>query len=142
MPKQLKTSHDQQPTYGQTQQRWVPKAKEGKSTIEQKREVPQHSNKLTKAVKKATVLEKGKWIPKVAITPVISHEEQLPSTSSHATTESSTYTAATQRQTQPLSGKNPLDAVKQLVFILRTFNSKQVGGSIWHPRLQVKDPCE
>ena len=32
----------------------------------------------------------------------------------------------TQRLNQPLSGTNPLDEVKQLVFILRTFNNKQV----------------
>ena len=35
-------------------------------------------------------------------------------------------TTAIQRSNQPLSGTNPLDVVKQLVFILRTFNSKQV----------------
>ena len=104
----------------------MPKEKEGKFTTEQKREAPQHSKELTKAIKKATALEKGKWIPKVAIMPVNSYQEQLPSTSSHSNNESSTYNAATQRQTQPLSGKNPLDAVKQLIFILRTFNSKQV----------------
>ena len=58
--------------------------------------------------------------------PVMSYEEQLPSTSSHTIAESSRNTTAEQRKTQPLSGKNPLDAVKQLVFILRTFNNKQV----------------
>ena len=102
------------------------KKRRASSPTEQKTEAPQHSNKLTKAVKKATTLEKGKWIPKVVSMPVMSYEDQLPSTSSNTTTDTSTNTAATQRQTQPLSGKNPLDAVKQLVFILRTFNSKQV----------------
>ena len=40
-----------------------------------KREVPQLSNKLTKVEKKAMTLEKGKWIPKVVITPAISYKE-------------------------------------------------------------------
>ena len=30
------------------------------------------------------------------------------------------------RSNQPFSGKDPLDVIKQLVFILRTFNTKQV----------------
>ena len=90
----------------------MPRNKETKSNTEHKKEVPQHSNKLTKEVKKATEQEKGKWVPKVVSMPVMSYEEQLPSTSSNTTTETSTYTTATQRPTKPLSGQNPLDAVK------------------------------
>ena len=36
VPKQLKISNDHQPSYGQTQLKWVPKAQEGKSTTRNK----------------------------------------------------------------------------------------------------------
>ena len=52
--------------------------------------------------------------------------DPLPSTSSKQTADMLAKTTAIQRSDQPLSGNNPLDVVKQLVFILRTFNSKQV----------------
>ena len=91
-----------------------------------RKEVPKESNKLIKMVKKATALEKGKWVPKVAHNTADCHNEQLPSTSSNKMANTPTKTTATQRPNQPLSGTNPLEIVRQLVFILRTFNSKQV----------------
>ena len=93
--------------------------------MEPRREGTQQSNRLPRTVKKATTQEKGKWVPKVASKTTISYQEQLPSTSNN-TTKDTTTTTATQIQNQPLTSTNPLDVVKQLVFILRTFNNKQV----------------
>ena len=116
------------------------------TTKEQEQENPQHSNKWTKVTKKATTQEKGKWIPKVINMPIISYQERLPSTSTYSTTESTTKTTEIQSQKQPLCGKNPLEAARQLVFILRTLNSKQVEAqwrqSIWHLGSKVKEPCQ
>ena len=109
--------------------------------MEPRKEVPRESNRLTKMVKKATTLEKGKWVPRVVHNTADFHNEQLPSTSSNKNTDTPTKTTATQRPKQPSSGTNPLDVVKKLVFIIRTFNSKmRNGSSSWHPRLQVKNP--
>ena len=50
-----------------------------------------------------------------------------------------TNTIATQSPNQPIiSGTTPLDVVKQLVFILRTFNSKQVD-TTWRQFMASKD---
>ena len=76
--------------------------------------------------KKATALEKGKWVPKVACKSTEHYNAQLPSTQSNQTADMLAKTMAIQRPNPPISGTNSLDVVKQLVFILRTFNSKQV----------------
>ena len=76
--------------------------------------------------KKATALEKEKWGPKGVRKTTKCYNEQLPSTSGKNTAHKTTNTTATQSPNQPISGTTPLDVVKQLVFILRTFNSKQV----------------
>ena len=76
--------------------------------------------------KKSTALEKEKWVPKVVRKTTKYYNEQLPSTSGKNTAHKTTNTIATQSPNQPISGTTPLDVVKQLVFILRTFNSKQV----------------
>ena len=94
--------------------------------MEPKKEITKESNRLTKMEKKATTLEKGKWVPKVEHNTADSHNEQLPSNSSNKTADTTTKTTATQRPNQPSSSTNPLDVVKQLVFILRTFNNRQV----------------
>ena len=87
---------DNHPTAKYNRNGWVLKAKESTSTIEQKKESPQHSNELTKVIKKATVQKKGKWVPKVAAMPIISYEEMLPSTSSLSYTNSTTNTTEIQ----------------------------------------------
>ena len=92
--------------------------------MEPRKEITKESNKLTKVEKKATALEKGKWVPKIVHNTADCHNEQLLSTSSDKTADTPTETTTTQRPNQPSSGTNPLDVVKQLVFILRTFNSK------------------
>ena len=94
--------------------------------MQHKIQVPRTFNKPAKMEKKATALEKGKWVPKVACKSTEYHIDQLPSNSNHQTADTLAKTMAIQRSNQPISGTNPLDVVKQLVFILRTFNSKQV----------------
>ena len=84
--------------------------------------------------KKATAIEKGKWVPKVACKSTEHYIEQLPSTSNHPTTNMLAETMTIQR---PISSTNPLDVVKQLVFILRTFNSKQVDAK-WRQFMAAK----
>ena len=81
---------------------------------------------MVKSDRKATTLEKGKWVPKEVCNTKDCHIDPLPSTSSNTTADTLAKTTAIKRFNQPLSGTNPLDVVKQLVFILRTFNSKQV----------------
>ena len=61
--------------YGRIQQRWVPKEQKGKTNIEQRKEGPSQSNKLTTTVKKATAQEKGKWVPKMANKTAINYKE-------------------------------------------------------------------
>ena len=104
----------------------MPKGQQENQATEPKTEIPRQLNKMAKIEKKATALGKGKWVPKVAHNTADCHNEQLPSTSSNKMANTPTKTTATQRPNQPLTGTNPLDVVKQLVFILRTFNSKQV----------------
>ena len=121
--KELALTKDQQK---QTKLKWIPKGQKAEHTTNTQTEVHRKQNKPTKLQKKATTIEKGKWVPKVACKSTEHYIEQLPSTSNHPTTNMLAKTMAIQRPNPPISGANPLDVVKQLVFILRTFNSKQV----------------
>ena len=126
VPELPKDNLDRQTANGQTKLKWMPTGRQAKQATEPKTKIPRQLNKMAKIEKKATALEKGKWVPKVVCNTTDCHNEQLPSTSSNNTADTPTNTTATQRPNQPLSGTNPLDVVKQLVFILRTFNSNQV----------------
>lgn len=106
--------------------KWMPKEQKAKQAIEPKSEIPKQPKRMVKTGKKDTTLEKGNWVPKEVYNTKGCHMDLLPSTSSNATAAELVKTIAEQRSNQPLSGKDPLDVVKQLVFILRTFNSKQV----------------
>ena len=81
---------------------------------------------MVESERKATTLEKGKWVPKKVCNTKDCHMDPLPSTSSNTTADTLAETMAIQRSNQPINGTTPLDVVKQLVFILRTFNSKKV----------------
>ena len=102
------------------------KGQQAKQATTAKTEIPRQLNKMVKIEKKATAFEKGKWVPKEVCNTTDCHIEQLPSTSSNKIADTLIKTTAIQRSNRPLSGTNALDVVKQLVFILRTFNSKQV----------------
>lgn len=145
IPKLQETSLAKSPAIGQTKLKWMPKGQQAKQPTRTKTEVPRKQNKTAKIEKKATALGKEKWVPKVACKTTENHNEQLPSTTGKNTANKTTNTTATQSSNQPISGTTPLDVVKQLVFILRTFNSKQVN-TTWRQfmasRLQIENPCQ
>lgn len=126
VPKQQETSLDKSLVGGQTILKWMPKGQKAKQATEPKSEIPRQPKRIIKSEKKATTIEKGKWVPKEVCNTKDCHMDPLPSTSSNTTADTLAKTTAIKRFNQPLSGNNPLDVVKQLVFILRTFNSKQV----------------
>ena len=126
VPDQQKTSLDKSTASGQTKLKWMPKGQQAKQATAAKTDIPQQLNKMVKIAKKATAFEKGKWVPKEVCNTTDCHIEQPPSTSRNQTANTPAKTMAIHRPNPPISGTNPLDVVKQLVFILRTFNSKQV----------------
>ena len=123
VPKPQGTSLHKRPAKPQTKLKWIPKRQKAEHTTNTQTEVHRKEYKPAKLQKKATAIEKGKWVPKVACKSTEHYLEQLPGTSNHTNTNMLAETMTIQR---PISSTNPLDVVKQLVFILRTFNSKQV----------------
>ena len=124
--KQQDTSLDKSLASGQMKLKWMPKGQKAKQATETKSEIPRQPKSMIKSKKKATTLEKGKWVPKEVYSTNDCYMDPLPGTSSNTTADKLAETTAIKRSNQPLSDKDPLDVVKQLVFILRTFNSKQV----------------
>ena len=92
-----KDNLDRQTANGQTKLKWMPTGRHAKQATEPKIEIPRQLNKMAKIEKKATALEKGKWVPKVVCNTTDCHNEQLPSTSSNNTADTPTNTTATQR---------------------------------------------
>ena len=125
-PKQQETSLGKSLAGGQMKLKWMPKGQQAKQATKPKSEIPRQPKRMVESERKSTTLEKGKWVPKKVCNTKDCHMDPLPSTSSNTTTDTLAKTTAIKRFNQPLSGTNPLDVVKQLVFILRTFNSKQV----------------
>ena len=125
-PKQQDTSLDKNLASGQMKLKWMPKGQKAKQTTGTKSEIQKQPKTMVKLEKKATTLEKGKWIPKEGHNTKDCHMDPLPSTSRNTITNKLAKSTATKRSNQPLSRINPLDVIKQMVFILRTFNSKQV----------------
>ena len=115
----------------------MPKGEQAKQAIKPMSDILGQPNRMIKSHKKATAVEKGKWVTKEVCNTKDYHMEPLPSTSNNTTAEELAKTTAVQRSNQPLSGKDPLDVVKQLVFILRMFNNKQVDAK-WRQFMAAK----
>ena len=64
VPKQQETSLDKSLVGGQTILKWMPKGQKAKQAIEPKSEIPRQPKRIIKSEKKATTIEKGKWVPK------------------------------------------------------------------------------
>ena len=66
VPKQQGTSLDKRPAEAQTKLKWIPKGQKAEHATNTQTKVHRKENKPAKLQKKATALEKGKWVPKVA----------------------------------------------------------------------------
>ena len=126
VPKQQESSLDTSLASGKTKLKWMPKGHQAKQTIEPMSKISRQQKRMIKSKKKVTTLEKGKWVPKEVCNTKECQMDLLPSTSSNTAADTLAKITDRKRSNQPFSGKDPLDVIKQLVFILRTFNTKQV----------------
>ena len=64
VPKQQDTSLDKSQAGSQTRLKWMPKGQKAKQATEPKSKILRQPKSMVKSEKKATTLEKGKWVPK------------------------------------------------------------------------------